>query len=459
MNAPIYILVFAGDVRAGLDRNTVMNSFASHFGVSAEDAERIFNHPHVVLKRGLDLHATEALCQRLTTLGMIVRMEQMASEISPGVTATTAPVTAAMPITAAAAPLAPPLRANPAPAATAQVKRENFIFSGNGNEFFRIWIVNLLLSVLTLGIYSAWAKVRTQRYFYGNTQLAGSSFEYLASPIAILKGRLIAVAFFAAYSVAGKTSPVVAGLLAVLLMIATPWIIVTSLRFRHRNSAWRGVRFDFVGKPKDAIREFILWPLAGVLSVGLAMPYVIGRQQRWRAGESRFGTSAFSLSATTLSFYMLALAVVAVTIAGVVAGLGVASIVAGASALIGVHRGAFFTLMGIAPVALAYFAAFVVARFKWTNLIYQHLELGPHRFGADYRFGSYLRLVLFNTLGILFTLGLFYPWAKVRSARYAADHIWMEAEGNLEDFAAGPAQQTGATGSEMGDFFNIEIGL
>jgi uncharacterized membrane protein YjgN (DUF898 family) len=197
----------------------------------------------------------------------------------------------------------------------------------------------------------------------------------------------------------------------------------------------------------------MLWPLAGVLSLGLAMPYVIGRQQRWRAGESRFGTSAFSLSATTRSFYMLALAVVAVAFAGVVAGF----VIAGASALIGVHSA--IPLMGIAPIALAYFAAFVVARFKWTNLIYQHLQLGPHRFGADYRFGPYLRLVLFNTLGILFTLGLFYPWAKVRTARYAADHIWMEAEGDLEDFAAGPAQQTGATGSEMGDFFNIEIGL
>ncbi len=295
--------------------------------------------------------------------------------------------------------------------------------------------------------------MRTRPYFYGNTQLAGSSFEYLASPIAILKGRLIAVAFFAVYSVAGKTSPVAVGLLALLLMIVTPWIIVASLRFRHRNSAWRGVRFDFAGKPKDAIREFLLWPLAGVLSLGLAMPYVIGRQQRWLTRESRFGTSAFAQSASTRSFYMLALAVVAVAIAGVVAG----SVVAGASALIGVHSA--IPLMAIAPIALAYFAAFVVARFKWKNLIYQHLELGSHRFGADYRFGSYLRLVLFNTLGILFTLGLFYPWAKVRTAQYAADHIWMEAAGELTDFAAGPAQQAGAAGSEMGDFFNVEIGL
>ncbi|MBK87886.1 MAG: thymidylate kinase, partial [Gammaproteobacteria bacterium] len=75
-----------------------------------------------------------------------------------------------------------------------------FHFYGQGGEFFRIWIVNLVLSILTLGVYSAWAKVRTKRYFYGSTELAGDRFDYLASPIAILKGRLIAVSFLGIYT-------------------------------------------------------------------------------------------------------------------------------------------------------------------------------------------------------------------------------------------------------------------
>jgi uncharacterized membrane protein YjgN (DUF898 family) len=36
-------------------------------------------------------------------------------------------------------------------------------FTGCAGEYFRIWIVNVCLSVLTLGIYSAWAKVRRKR--------------------------------------------------------------------------------------------------------------------------------------------------------------------------------------------------------------------------------------------------------------------------------------------------------
>ncbi|MFB1034562.1 MAG: DUF898 family protein, partial [Sinobacterium sp.] len=33
-------------------------------------------------------------------------------------------------------------------------------FLGKTGEFFSIWIVNLLLTIVTLGIYSAWATVR-----------------------------------------------------------------------------------------------------------------------------------------------------------------------------------------------------------------------------------------------------------------------------------------------------------
>ena len=62
-------------------------------------------------------------------------------------------------------------------------------FTGNGREYFGIWIVNLLLSVLTLGIYSAWAKVRTLQYFYGHSRVDGQGFRYLATPLQILKGR------------------------------------------------------------------------------------------------------------------------------------------------------------------------------------------------------------------------------------------------------------------------------
>ena len=54
-------------------------------------------------------------------------------------------------------------------------------FGGSGFEYFKIWIVNILLTILTLGLYYPWAKVRKNRYFYGNTSLDERNFEYHAT--------------------------------------------------------------------------------------------------------------------------------------------------------------------------------------------------------------------------------------------------------------------------------------
>ena len=83
-------------------------------------------------------------------------------------------------------------------------------FRGSGREYFGIWIVNLVLSIITLGIYIPWARVRTRRYFYRNTLLDGHSFDYLADPKRLLIGYLIIGAFFISYSIAGNIDPFVA---------------------------------------------------------------------------------------------------------------------------------------------------------------------------------------------------------------------------------------------------------
>ena len=73
-------------------------------------------------------------------------------------------------------------------------------FTGDGSEYFRIWIVNLLLTLLTLGIYSAWAKVRKTRYFWQNTRLDGAVFDYHGPPGAILRVRIISLILLIAYT-------------------------------------------------------------------------------------------------------------------------------------------------------------------------------------------------------------------------------------------------------------------
>jgi uncharacterized membrane protein YjgN (DUF898 family) len=94
-----------------------------------------------------------------------------------------------------------------AQAATTPPGEYPFEFRGSGGEYFRIWIVNLALTIVTLGIFSAWAKVRSRRYFYGNTFVADHAFDYHASPVRILIGRAIALVLLLAYTLTAPISP------------------------------------------------------------------------------------------------------------------------------------------------------------------------------------------------------------------------------------------------------------
>jgi len=100
-----------------------------------------------------------------------------------------------------------------------------FTFTGVAGEYFRIWIVNTLLSIVTLGFYWPWAMVRTRRYFYANTQLQDHSFDYLAKPINLLIGYLIVTVFFAIYVLAGVFNPLFVYPVLIIYGIAAPWMI------------------------------------------------------------------------------------------------------------------------------------------------------------------------------------------------------------------------------------------
>ena len=100
---------------------------------------------------------------------------------------------------------------------------EQFEFRGNAKEYFGIWIVNVLLSIVTLGIYSAWAKVRTKKYFYQNTHVAGRNFDYHATGKNILIGRLIVVAGLVIYSIVSAIAPPVGILMALGVFLIFPF--------------------------------------------------------------------------------------------------------------------------------------------------------------------------------------------------------------------------------------------
>lgn len=344
-----------------------------------------------------------------------------------------------------------------------QLATEQFQFHGKGSDYFRIWIVNLLLTILTLGIYSAWAKVRTKRYFYGNTELAGDRFEYLASPIAILKGRLIAVAALLAYSFAGLISVTVGWIAFALVLALIPLAVVQSRRFNSSNSAWRGVRFGFDGGHKEAYPPHLFWPAFGFATLGLGLPYAWHKSNQFQYNYYRFGATRSNSTATVQGFYVIGISVVIA--ACLVFALFLlflfstamltAMIEAGGSQI---PAGLEYALVIFPSVLFVYASVAAIYQVMFYKLVFNNIEIGGNRLRNSIFSINYVLLILSNTFLILATFGFFYPWAAVRRARYLLSNIRLEAR-DLDKFAAGEFDHASARGEEFGEAFDLGLGF
>ena len=176
-------------------------------------------------------------------------------------------------------------------------------FTGDGQEYFRIWIVNLALTIATLGIYSAWAKVRKQRYFYSNTLLDGSAFGYHAEPLKILKGRIIALVFVGMYFAAVRTSFKATLGMIVLLALVTPWLFVKSRMFTSRVSSWRGIRFNFKEDYRGAYATLLGNLALVVITFGILAPRLTWARYQFLVSRTSFGDEEFTCNARVGTFH------------------------------------------------------------------------------------------------------------------------------------------------------------
>ncbi|MEA1080658.1 YjgN family protein [Marinobacter qingdaonensis] len=436
MSTESYQVVFTGQVLDGFEEEQVKTSLQDLFNASRERIERLFS-PSASSTIKSNLSHDEALIyhQRLTAAGVEVRItEQPRSAVPPAPASEPTADTPAGPAT----PDAPV-----ASAGTDDRKRAPLTFTGRGGEYFGIWIVNILLTILTLGIYSAWATVRNNQYFYGHTRLNDASFQYLASPITILKGRLIALAVLVAYVVLSELFLEAAIAFAVGFVFLVPWIMIRSLRFRAINSAYRNIRFDFQGRYGQAFMVAFVWPLLNLLCLLLLTPLVLRKTHQFVADGSRYGTTEFELAAPNKAYYLLFGKALLLAL-----GFGVAA-----------WAGARFAspVLGAVIGAVGYLTLFGFFMAGVANLFLNSTQLAEHHFESTLKPGQMVWIYLSNSLLVALTLGLFTPWAKVRMARYRAACTTMLIAGDLDHFVAAEQNRTSALGQELGDAFDVEF--
>ena len=389
-------------------------------------------------------------------------------------------------------------------------------FEGSGFEYFKIWIVNILLTIVTLGLYYPWAKVRNHRYFYGNSVLENRNFEYHATGKQLFIGYLIAMALLIAYTVIQQVSPIGGGVVLLIFFLAIPWIIWRSMKFGMRMTSYSNVRFGFVGKLGGSYMNFLVLPallfisiyigplLAALLPmllmkypdlswVAMLTPVLViaslafafylyallkKKNTMYAINGSRYGQGEFITEVKTQKFAMillktmgmslLAFAVISLLIGGLIAAtMGLSDFKEMADSM-----GDPKSMQGMNPIIgiammLAYLgliiASLVILAYSITRqrtYIYANTTLDNKiHFASTLKARPLAWVMVTNFLAVIFTLGLLLPWAKVRMARLYLTNTHVSTDSGFDEYVTQKQKEESSLGDQIGDAFDIDVGI
>ena len=181
----------------------------------------------------------------------------------------------------------------------------HFSFHGRGATLFGIQVVNVLLTLMTLGWYHFWAKAKVRRYVFNQTACAGDRFAYHGTGKELFKGFLKAMVVFGipyfCLTAAAQfiDSPpwisfTLRSLGGILLFLYVPIAMVAARRYRCNRASWRGIRFRFHGTTSGFLKLHFTGWLFTALSLGIYYPYFLARRYAFLVAHTSLGTQPFT---------------------------------------------------------------------------------------------------------------------------------------------------------------------
>jgi len=365
-------------------------------------------------------------------------------------------------------------------------------FTGSGSEYFRIWIVNLLLTLLTLTLYAPFARARRLSYFYGNTMVGHDPMKFHGDPWKMLRGYLLVVFLWVTVWAFANFSTSLIWVPLLLLILVWPWLWRASLQFRMANTSWRGVRMAFVGdltgaylcmlpfclpllvfllalpqlpargeavsQPVNPVLAGLL--LASMLGLLVCLPWLVARVMRYMHSGYVFAQQRTRLELGGWAFYKLSFKSSGV----VLLVLLLAMLLASGSAVL-LDREVWKSQASVLGLVMVFYLAIPLVLNPYLtsrrqNLLWSNTRSSRLHFSTRLRFGPLFRLNAANWLLIALTLGLYWPFARVRTARLRLESVAVEIEGDVDQWQAKHrASGQGTLGDGAVDFLGIDVGL
>ena len=355
--------------------------------------------------------------------------------------------------------------------ANAGTRRFYINFHGDALEYFKIWAVNNLRVILTLGLYYPWAKVRNKRYIIANFSLGGSTgnFDYLAPGWSVFIGTAIVLCFFLISNVVG-ISVIATALYIGIFFILTPWFLVRSMAFGVRYTCFRGLRFSFTREylPVYLAIFALLFPfvlanivllfhydsygrieemgsdpifLLSSLWVILVLPGAMWVLHKYKVEHTSLGLISFSFETKLRVYYgiLIRCTLLLLVLSFVIPVFGIMAFG---------YILYYFTIPIVYLICYFLYRALLTQRF-WSGV---RLKGGRGRIRMKYPISEYMFVQFIMFFATILSLGLLRPWAKVYQCNYLARHTLLESgPGLLDGLMEGDKEAISAVGAEYID--------
>lgn len=299
------------------------------------------------------------------------------------------------------------------------------LFFGKGSRYFGIWAVNVILTALTLGLYYPWAKTAVRKYIWNETELEGDRFVYHGTGKEMFKGFIIAYGIIFLLIAASFLHPFGLVLIYLGLFALAPVAIFGGWRYRLSRTSWRGIFFSFRGNLGEFVKLYFKNLFLTIITLGIYGSWMRVNVMNYLLGHSQFGQQKLGFTGKGSDLF-------GINILGIILSI--------------------FTLYIYIPWYIANYFNFTVDN---TFIKEEGQEVYPLQ--SSLTGGNTFMIFFTNALLVMFTLGLGFPWANMRSQKLFTESVNLNSQVNLDGLIQESDNYKDATGDDLLDVLDIDL--
>lgn len=307
-------------------------------------------------------------------------------------------------------------------------------FHGSGVDLAVIILKNVLLTVLTLGIYSFWGKVNVRKFLWHNTEFHGQRLTYHGTGGELLRGYSKVIGIVIGMQLLMQGAMLVsqgAGLalsaaMGLVFAFLVPYAIYQSQRYLYSRTTWRGIRFGMSSNAKPFVAAFIKGYVLTLVTLGLYSPIWQNRLYAIRMDNSRIGSARVRYTGKdgeVFSIFLKSLPLIIVTLG----------------------------------IYLFWYAA-KISVYRSEHTWIGSPTLGAARGHLQMTGGEYFKLSIVNIVCVLVTFGLAIPWVIAHNLSFMLSRFSFVGQLNVDSIKQVASNGSGAADG-MADALDVGFGM